>query len=160
MESRAGVFSMVLAVAVAAAGVVIAAQASRPNPLLTPSRLPFQAPPFDHIRDADFLPAFDAGMKEQREEVRRIADNSSPATFDNTLVALERSGQTLTRVQLVFNALTSANTNDTLQKLQEEIAPKLSAHQDDISLNPKLFQRIASLYDRRDNFHLAPETKR
>src|SRR4029078_7970233 len=98
------------------------------NALLTPSRLPFQAPPFDRIKDDDFAPAFDAGMREQDAEVKAIANNPAPPTFDNTLVALERSGQTLSRVQMDFNALTSANTNDTLQKIQEDEAPKLSAH--------------------------------
>jgi peptidyl-dipeptidase Dcp len=130
------------------------------NPLLTPSRLPFQAPPFDEIKDSDFAPAFAEGMKQQIVEVVSIANNTAPPTFDNTLVALERSGQTLSRVSMVFNALTSANTNDALQKLLEEIAPKLSAHQDAISLNGKLFDRIKTLYNARGQLHLAPEAER
>ena len=130
------------------------------NPLLTPGRLPFQAPPFDQIKDSDFAPAFAEGMKQQIVEVVNIADNTAPPTFDNTLVALERSGQTLSRVSMVFNALTSANTNDALQKLLEEIAPKLSAHQDAISLNGKLFDRIKTLYNARGQLHLAPEAER
>src|SRR5581483_9736422 len=120
-------------VALSTALAVVAGAASawaQSNPLLARSPLPFQAPPFDRIKDADFLPAFQEGMQQQRAEVQRIADNPAPPTFENTLVALERSGQTLTRVEYVFNALTSANTDDALQKLQEEIAPKLSAHQD------------------------------
>ncbi len=130
------------------------------NPLLAPSRLPFQAPPFDEIKDSDFAPAFAEGMKQQIVEVVSIANNTAPPTFDNTLVALERSGQTLSRVSMVFNALTSANTNDALQKLLEEIAPKLSAHQDAISLNRKLFDRIKTLYNARGQLHLAPEAER
>ncbi|HEV3057978.1 MAG TPA: peptidyl-dipeptidase Dcp [Vicinamibacterales bacterium] len=130
------------------------------NPLLNASPLPFQAPPFDRIKDTDFGPAFEEGMKQQRSEIQRIADDPDPPTFDNTLVALERSGQTLSRVEMVFNALGAANTDDALQKLQEDIAPKLSAHQDEIALNAKLFRRIETLYTKRDRLHLAPEAKR
>jgi peptidyl-dipeptidase Dcp len=132
----------------------------RVNPLLTRSPLPFQAPPFDRIKDSDFAPAFDEGMRRHMAEVERIANNAAPPTFDNTLVALERSGQMLTRVSLVFNALSAANTDDTLQKLQEQIAPKLAAHQDAIVLNPKLFDRIETLYNTRDTLRLGPESKR
>jgi len=130
------------------------------NPLLHPSPLPFQAPPFDKIKDGDFAPAFDAGMKEQLAEVKQIADDPTPPSFDNTIVALEKTGQALNRVSLVFNALSSANTNDQLQKLQEEVAPKLAAHQDAINLNPKLFARIEKLYNGRDNLGLDPESRR
>jgi peptidyl-dipeptidase Dcp len=150
-------FSVTLAIAFGS--VSGQAQPTR-NPLLSASPLPFQAPPFDRIKDTDFGPAFEQGMKQQRAEIRRIADNPAPPTFDNTLVALERSGQTLSRVEMVFNALGAANTDDVLQKLQEEVAPKLSAHQDEISLNAKLFRRIETLYTKRDSLHLAPESKR
>jgi peptidyl-dipeptidase Dcp len=124
------------------------------------SALPFQAPPFDRIKDADFAPAFEAAMRQHTAEIEKIADDPAPPTFENTLVALERSGEALTRVELDFNALTSANTDPALQKLQEEIAPKLSAHEDAITLNPKLFQRIEALYDKRDSLGLDPESKR
>jgi peptidyl-dipeptidase Dcp len=137
-----------------------AAQGSSANPLLSPSRLPFQAPPFADIKDEHFAPAFDEGMRQQDAEVDSIANNPAAATFDNTLVALERSGQTLARVQMAFNALTSANTNDTLQKLQEEVAPKLAAHGDAILLNGKLFSRIEALYNSRDRLKLDAESKR
>jgi peptidyl-dipeptidase Dcp len=130
------------------------------NPLLATSPLPFQAPPFDKIKDGDFAPAFDAGMKEQRAEVQQITDSPAAPTVENTLVALERSGQTLARVNFAFNALTSANTNDDLQKLQEEVAPKLAAHQDAIFLNATLFGRVAELYKTRDRLRLDPESKR
>jgi peptidyl-dipeptidase Dcp len=150
-------FSVTLAIAFGS--VSGQAQPTR-NPLLNASPLPFQAPPFDRIKDTDFGPAFEEGMRQQRAEIRRIADNPAPPTFDNTLVALERSGQTLSRVEMVFNALGAANTDDALQKLQEEVAPKLSAHQDEISLNAKLFRRIETLYTKRDSLHLAPESKR
>ncbi|WP_237473135.1 peptidyl-dipeptidase Dcp [Xanthomonas sp. LMG 8989] len=128
--------------------------------MLTPSTLPFQAPPFDKIKDSDYLPAFEEGMKQHLAEIRKIADNPEPATFANTLEAMERSGETLTRVSRIFFGLVQADTNDARQKIQEEIAPKLAAHQDEISLDPKLFARIKSLYDQRDTLNLDPEQKR
>jgi peptidyl-dipeptidase Dcp len=130
------------------------------NPLLSPSPLPFQAPAFDKIRDSDFASAFDAGMKEQLADVNEIANNPAPPTFENTMVALEKTGQTLTRVSQIFNALAGANTNDQLQKLQEEEAPKLAAHQDAINLNPKLFARIETLYNQRKTLALNSESNR
>jgi peptidyl-dipeptidase Dcp len=133
---------------------------ARTNPFLTASTLPFQAPPFDKIRDDDFKPALEEGIKLQRLEVEKIADNPAPATFENTLVALERSGQLLTRVNLVFNGLSSANTDPTLQKLQEEMAPKLAALQDAIFLNPKLFKRVEAIYEERATLKLDPESLR
>jgi peptidyl-dipeptidase Dcp len=136
------------------------AHAMRTNPFFTPSPLPFQAPPFDKITDADFKPAIEQGMEEQRAEVERIADNPAPPTFQNTLVALEKSGQLLTRVYQVFNALSSANTNPTLQKLQEEEAPKLAAQRDAIFLNDKLFKRVEAVYDGRATLKLDPESLR
>jgi peptidyl-dipeptidase Dcp len=122
-----------------------------------PSPLFLQAPQFNRIKDSDFKPALEAGMARQKAEIARIADNPAPPTFDNTLGALERSGQMLTRVSRVFNALTSADTNDTLQKIESDEAPRLAAHQDWIYLNPKLFARVQSLYARRDSLGLNPE---
>ena len=99
-------------------------------------------------------------MKAQIAEIAAIANSSAPPTFDNTLVALEKSGQTLTRVELVFNGLSSANTNPTLQALQEEVAPKLAAHGDAIFLNDKLFKRIEAVYGRRAELKLDPQSDR
>jgi peptidyl-dipeptidase Dcp len=130
------------------------------NPFLTPSPLPFQAPPFDKITDGDFKPALEEGMREQRAEVEKIAENPAPPTFENTLVALERSGQLLTRVYQVFSALSTANTNPTLQKLQEEEAPKLAAHRDAVFLDGKLFERVEAIYKQRAGLKLDPESLR
>ena len=130
------------------------------NPLLSASTLPFQAPPFDRIKDSDYLSAFNEGMKQHLAEVRKIADNAEPATFDNTIEALERSGETLDRVSRVFFGLVQADTNEARQKIQEEVAPKLAEHQDEISLDPKLFARIKSIYDQRDALGLDPVQKR
>ena len=158
--SRAVVVAAVLVFLTSVASAVQPAAAGRTNPLLAPSALPFQAPPFDKITEADFQPALEQGMKEQRAEVEKIADNSEPPTLENTLVALEKSGQLLTRVYLVFNALSSANTTPGLQKLREEEAPKLAAHRDAIFLNDKLFQRIEAIYGKRAELKLDPESLR
>ncbi len=130
------------------------------NPFFAPSTLPYQAPPFDKIKDSDYQPAIDAGMAKQINEVEDIANNAAPPTFENTIVALERSGQLLSRVMLVFNCVTGANINDELQKLQTYEAPRLAAHQDAIYLNAKLFARVKAVYDQRASLHLDPESLR
>src|SRR5580698_4498403 len=98
------------------------------NPFYAPSTLPFQAPPFDKIKDSDYQPAIEAGMAEQLKEVRAIADNPAAPTFENTVVAMEKTGDLLTRVSNAFSGVTGANTNPVLEKLQEIEAPKLAAH--------------------------------
>jgi peptidyl-dipeptidase Dcp len=137
-----------------------AVSSAHENPLLTQSALPFQAPPFDKIVDADFQPALEEGMKQQLAEVEAIANAREEPTFENTIVALEKSGVLLKRVEAVFSALTSANTNDTLQKVEEEESPRLAAHSDAIYLNDKLFKRVETLYDKRDSLNLDPESAR
>ena len=129
-------------------------------PYFTVSKLPFQAPQFDKIKDSDFEPAFEEGMEENLAEIEKIADNPQPATFENTLVALEKSGQLFRSVKLIFNGLTSANTDSVLQNLQEEIAPKLAAHNDAIYLNAKLFERVKSIYDKRKELKLDNESEK
>lgn len=130
------------------------------NPFLTASSLPYQAPPFDKIKDADFKPALEEGMANQLAEIKKIADNPDAPTFKNTVLEMEKSGQLLTRVNNVFNLLTSANTNPELQKIQEEVAPKLAATQDAIYLNSKLFKRIETIYNNRSKLALDPESNR
>jgi len=127
-----------------------AATASAANPFLKASTLQYQAPPFDKITDADFQPAIEEGMKQQLAEIEKIADQSAAPTFANTIAAMERSGALLTRVGKVFFALAQANTNDTLQQVQRDEAPKLAAHQDAIYLNAKLFARIEAIHAARD----------
>ncbi|HKK12924.1 MAG TPA: M3 family metallopeptidase, partial [Flavobacteriaceae bacterium] len=128
------------------------------NPFFSVSTLPYQAPDFNNIKDSDFQPAFEKGMKENLAEIQTIANNPKPPTFENTFVALEKSGELLTRVNQVFNLLTGANTNPELQKIQEEEAPKLAAHQDAIFLNEKLFSRVETLYNQRGNLNLDSES--
>ena len=135
-----------------------AAGSSNQNPFLKPSSLPFHAIPFDKIKDSDYQPAFDEGMKLQLAEINKIADNSEPPTFENTLVALEKSGQMLMRVQLAFNTVSSANTDSVLQKVQQYEAPRLAAHNDAIFLNTKLFERVKSIYDKRSSLKLDHES--
>ena len=128
------------------------------NPFAHPSPLPFEFPQFDKIRDSDYLPAYQAGMRAQLKEVEAIAGNSEPATFENTIVALERSGRLLDRVDTVFSNLSSCNTDDQMQKVDTEMAPKLAAHQDAIFLNAALWGRIDALYGKRTSLGLDPES--
>jgi len=137
-----------------------AANAMTSNPFFTASTLPYQAPPFDKIHDADYQPAIEEGMKQQMAEIQKIADNPDAPTFENTFVVMEKSGAMFYRVMQVFGAVTGANTNDTLQKVQEDEAPKLAAHQDAIYLNDKLFQRVQTIYNQRDTLKLDPESAR
>ncbi|UAN54057.1 peptidyl-dipeptidase Dcp [Serratia sp. JSRIV002] len=130
------------------------------NPFFAASQLPFQAPRFDVISESDYAPAIAAGIQQKLAEVEKIANNPAEPTFDNTFVALEKSGALLTRTMNVFGAMTSANTSDTLQKLDEETSPKLAALDDAIMLNSKLFARIKAIYDRRDSLNLDPESLR
>jgi peptidyl-dipeptidase Dcp len=144
----------------AAATASTAAPAPHENPLLVASTLPFHAPPFDKIADTDFQPAIEEGMKQQQAEVNAIADATDEPTFDNTIVAFEKSGVLLKRAQSAFSALTGANTNDTLQKADEALSPELAEHSDAIYLNEKLFKRVQSLYDKRASLKLDPESAR
>ena len=135
------------------------ATVAEPNPFFAPSTLPFRAPPFNSIKESDYTPAIEEGMKRQLVEINAIADNSQPPTIANTIEAMERSGDLLTRVTKVFFSLSQSNTSDEMQKIKADEAPKLAAHQDTIYLNGKLFARVKTLYDRRDALKLDPETK-
>lgn len=127
------------------------------NPFLVASSLPFGAPDFSRIRHEHFLPAFEAGMREQLEEVVAIASQPDAPSFANTIEALDRTGTILTRVSDVFSNLASAHTNPDIQKLQAEIAPRLAAHGDEILLNVALFKRVDQLYGQRDSLGLNAE---
>ena len=127
------------------------------NPFFSESPLPLHYPQFDKIKDSDFAPAFDAGMAEQLKEVEAIANNPEAPTFQNTIVALEKSGQVLDRATTVFFALVGADTNDARNKLRADYSTKFAAHGDAINLNPKLFARVKALYDKRDSLGLDAE---
>jgi peptidyl-dipeptidase Dcp len=157
--------TLITAGAVALTPGAAGAQAAQPafgpsNPFYAPSTLPFQAPPFNKIKDADYQPAIDAGIAQNLAEITTIADNPAEPTFENTIVALEKSGRLITRVMQVFNGVTGADMNPVLQKVQDTEAPKLAALQDAMYLNPKLFQRVSKIYDERHSLHLDPEALR
>lgn len=127
------------------------------NPFFTEWKTPYQTPPFDRIKEGHYLPAFEEGMKQQRQEIAAIVANTAPPTFENTVVALDNSGALLTKVSNVFFNMTSANTNDSLQSIAKRLAPMLSKHQDDILLNEKLFQKIKAVYQQKDQLGLDAE---
>jgi peptidyl-dipeptidase Dcp len=122
------------------------------NPFLKPSSLEYELPPFALINDSHYLEAFYAGMEEQQKEIANITMQSE-INFENTIEALERSGQTLNRVAAVFYNKSSSDTNDTIDAIEAEIAPKLAAHADSIKLNPQLFERISSLMEAVDSLN-------
>jgi peptidyl-dipeptidase Dcp len=130
------------------------------NPFFKQSSLQYQAPDFSAINDDHFLPAFTEGMAQHMVEVEAIANNSAAPTFENTLVALEKSGEMLTRVSRVFYNLIGTDSNPQRRQLQSELAPKMAAHSDNINLNPALFARIKTLYDNRNNLQLDAEAIR
>src|SRR4051812_3456674 len=158
--------SAALAVATTAQPALAAPAKARPaasatlaasNPFAQPSALPFQTPDFAKIKNSDYLPALLAGMAQQKQEVTAIANNPAAPTFDNTVVAMERSGLLLERANLAFSAVNGANTNDTLQATDTKTAPLFAAHNDFIYLNPKLFQRFKTLHDNQASLGLNPE---
>jgi peptidyl-dipeptidase Dcp len=128
------------------------------NPFSHPSTLPYRLPPFDRVQNAEYRPAFEQGMREQRAEVQRIVADPAEADFQNTLVALERSGQLLNRVSAVFFNLNASNTDPQMQEIDSEIAPKLQAHEDAIFLDPALFARVDAVYRRRASLQLDSES--
>ncbi|HET8612761.1 MAG TPA: dipeptidyl carboxypeptidase II, partial [Sphingomonas sp.] len=159
--NRTACFGTVAALALATAAMAAAPSSAptskRANPFETESTLPFHAPRFDLIKDSDYLPAFEEGMARHLAEIRKIADNPAAPTFGNTIVAMEKSGRMLDRVSEAFFGVVQANTNDRLDKVQSEIAPKLSQHQDAIYLNSRLFQRVKTLHDKQASLNLTPE---
>lgn len=130
------------------------------NPFFKKSTLPFEAPNFAEIKDDHFLPAFEEGMKQHMAEIEAIANNPEPATFENTFVAMEKSGELLTRVSRVFYNLTGTDSNEQRRQIQSELAPKMAAHSDNINLNPTLFARIESVYNARNDLGLDAESLR
>lgn len=135
------------------------AKAAADNPFFKPSPLQYHMPQFDKIKNSDFMPAFDEAMRQHLAEIQAIANSPDAPTFENTVVAMELSGQMLDRVSKTFSNLVSANTNDELDAVDREVQPKLAAHSDEIMLNAKLFKRVQALYDKRDSLGLDAESK-
>ena len=133
------------------------AEMDKSNPFFTSYNTPFDVPPFDRIMAKHYMPAFIKGIAEGREEIKKLSDNKDQPTFQNTIEALDKSGELLTRVSSVFFSQTSANTNDSLQKIEVEVSPQLSAYHDEILLDSTLFSRVKFLYDSKDKLTLTPE---
>ncbi len=130
------------------------------NPVSTESSLPLHYPRFDLIRNEHFTPAFERGMAEHLAEIRAIVESPAEPSFENTIVAMEKAGQTLARTSRIFFALNSANTNPEMQAVQRAMAPRLAAHSDSITLDPRLYARVSALYAKRDALGLDAESKR
>ncbi len=161
MKNKSLVFILTLAALIPACSRKEAeTPAAAANPFLAEWTTPFGTPPFGEIKEAHFMPAIQEGMARQKAEVAAITSSAEPPTFANTIEALENSGQFLTKVAYVFFALTSNHTNPELQKIEAELAPILSKHGDDISLDPKLFERVKAVYTQKDSPVLGPEQAR
>ncbi len=127
------------------------------NPFFSDYNTPFNTPPFDKIKEEHFIPAYTEGMKQEKAEVAAIINNTDPPTFENTIEALEATGELLTKVSYVFGCLNSANTNESLQSISRTVSPLISQHNDDINLNPELFKKVKDVYDKKNNLNLSQE---
>jgi peptidyl-dipeptidase Dcp len=168
LRHRVTLSALLAVAAIAAACAPVRARISRggpapaaigDNPFFVESTLPYHAPRFDLIRNEHYQPALEEGMRQQIAEIDAIAKQTEPPTFDNTIVPMEKSGALLTRVTKAFFGVIGANTNDTLQKIQEIEAPKLAAHNDAIYLNNQLYNRVKSVFDRREAGNVPAESK-
>lgn len=126
----------------------------RANPFLTPFKTTYEIPPFDEIMIEDYVPAYTEGLKQAREEIQAIINNPEAPTFENTILAMERSGEILERVSRVFNGITQTDMTPELEKVSDVVVPLVSAYEDELTMNDALFQRIKALYDNRQNLGL------
>jgi len=149
--------NLILCVLAILFAVTSCSRESTENPFFTEWKTPLGTPPFEKIETEHFMPAFEESMRQQKAEVHAIITNPEPANFENTIAALDYSGELLRRVSAVFYALNGAHTNDELQKIAKEIAPQLSKHEDDIGLNDTLFQRIRTVYNQKNHLNLNVE---
>lgn len=131
--------------------------AATDNPFFAEYDTPFKVPPFDIIKPEHFIPAYEKGMEQQIAEIEKLVNNPDAPTFENTIVALDRSDKLLSEVSRVFGGLSGANTNDEIKAIQKEMAPRLAAHRDEINLNKKLFERIKAVYEQRDELNINNE---
>lgn len=145
----------------AAAALALCSCSTQPeNPLLAEFNTPFGVPPFEQIKPEHYMPAFELGMEQQKAEVDAIINNAEPATFENTIAALDQCGALLNKVTYVFFAQNSACTDSAMQAVSRELSPKLSKHSDDINLNPELFARVKAVYETTDTAALTKEQKK
>lgn len=157
---KIGISFVALALIVSSCNTTKTPQKDMNNPFFSEYKTPFQVPPFNEIKLNHYIPAVDQGITEHLAEIKAITDNKDAATFDNTILAFDQSGTLLEKVNNVFFNLNSANTNDSMQVIAREITPKLSAHRDNIMLNPELFQRVKAVYDKRNELNLNAEQLR
>ena len=134
--------------------LAVACQTKKVNPFLTEDETPFQVPPFDQIKVEHYLPALEEGIKQHDAEIDAIVNNTEEPTFQNTILAFDQSGELYNKVQDVFFPLNSANTNDEMQALAKQISPLITKHEDNVSLNAKLFNKIKAIYDKRNEMGL------
>jgi peptidyl-dipeptidase Dcp len=132
-------------------------EVDKTNPFFSDYNTPFGVPPFERIMAKHYLPAFEQGMSDGRQDIKAILNNKQEPTFGNTVEAFDKSGELLTRVSSVFFAQTAANTNDSLQKIEVDISPKLAGYRDEINMNPELFKRVKYVYDNQSEFNLNNE---
>jgi peptidyl-dipeptidase Dcp len=152
--------AVVFVLLVPAAFALAKAAPAADNPFLREWKTPFGVPPFDRIKTEHFLPAIQEGIEQHRREIDAIAKDPAPATFANTVEALDRSGLLLEKATSVFQNLSSAETSDALQAIQKQVAPMLAAHRDDVALDPALFQRVKAVWDARPTLHLDPDQQK
>ena len=160
MKYRIGALAIFTLFAGVICGSADSADFGPANPFYATSTLPFGAPPFDKIKDSDYQPAIEAGMAQELAEIDKIANDPAAPTFENTLVAMERSGRLLARASAAFSGVSQANTNPVLQQAKTALAPQMAAHQDAIRLNKKLFERIAAIYKKRAALKVDAESMR
>ena len=153
-------FIAMAAIALIGAAGYQCTDSKRVNPFLEAYDTPYEIPPFDRITADDYLPALREGIRLHDQEIQAIIDNPDTPTFDNTILALDRSGEVLEKVVYVFGALTESNSNDSLQAISEEFMPLYSQHEDQVKMNSKLFERVKYLYEQRDKLGLAADQKR
>ncbi len=137
--------------------IMVSCSKQTDNPLLTSWDTPYGVPPFQQVDEEHFMPAFKEAMKQQQDEIDTIVNNSEAPTFENTIAALDYSGERLQRIELLFYNLNSAHTNDTIQEIAKEVSPLRSRHYDDINLNPQLFERVKAVYEQKENLELNVE---
>lgn len=140
--------------------LITACNKEEPNPFLAEWDTPFGTPPFDKIKAEHYMPAYDAGLKSQNEEIVSIVNNKEEANFENTIVALDESGSLLRKVSRVFSGMNGAMSTEELQKISKEISPKITKHSDDINLNVDLFKKVKIVYDKKESFGLNTEQER
>ena len=137
--------------------ITAAGSALAGNPFFKPYNTPYQTIPFNELKNEYYMPSFEEAMKQHRAEIEKIVNNPKPPTFENTIVALDKSGELLSKVASPFYNLLSAETTDEMQQIAEELSPKMTEHSNSIRLNEKLFARVKAVYEQKDKLKLTPE---